>query len=230
MSYIKTILCLACSRKMSGYCVAGKEVKAGQYGDWIRPVSRRKDQEISETERRCAGGQKANVLDVLRIRFAAHVPVHHQTENHLIDGDQVWSRIGKATWDDVRSALDNLKGPIWANGYSSGHGLNDRVPDSIAKKFGSSLLLLEVSELQLSVAMESSPGRAPKRKVRAHFRFSGISYVIAVTDPDWESSYKQKGDGDYLIGDAILCISLGEVFEGYAYKLVAGIFTKKTCR
>jgi hypothetical protein len=33
-----------------------------------------------------------------------------------------------------------------------------------------------------------------------------------------------------LFGDAILCISLGETYAGYAYKLVAGIFTKKTCR
>jgi hypothetical protein len=107
--------------------------------------------------------------------------------------------------------------------------MNDRVPASAAKTLGSSLLLIEVSELQLSVATESVPGRSPKRKVRAHFRFSGASYVIAVTDPDWESKYKQMREGDYLIGDAILCVSLGEVYSGYAYKLIAAIFTKKTC-
>jgi len=230
VSYEKTILCLACSRKLSGHCVAGKEVTADGYGDWMRPVSRRKDQEISDTERRCEGGRKANVLYVLRIAFTGHVPAHHQTENHLIDEGSTWSCVGEATWDDVKSAVDRVKGPIWGNGYSSSHGLNDRVPASVAKTFNSSLLLLEVSELQLSVAVESSPKRPPKRKVRAHFRFSGTSYVIAVTDPGWESTYKQKGNGDYLIGDAVLCISLGEVFEGYAYKLVAGIFTKQTCR
>lgn len=111
----------------------------------------------------------------------------------MIDDNYTWSRVKRGTWDDVRSAVDRLRGPIWENGHSSGHGMNDRIPASAAKALDSSLLLIEVSELQLSVATESVPGRSPKRKVRAHFRFSGASYVIAVTDPDWESSTSKCG-------------------------------------
>jgi hypothetical protein len=38
---VKRIVCLANSRKMSGRCLAGRELINGLPGGWVRPVSAR---------------------------------------------------------------------------------------------------------------------------------------------------------------------------------------------
>ena len=57
MKYTKRIVCLANSRKMSGRCIAGKEVLDTGYGEWIRPISKRETAEISEEEMRFENGE-----------------------------------------------------------------------------------------------------------------------------------------------------------------------------
>lgn len=47
-----------------------------------------------------------------------------------------------------------------------------------------------------------------------------------MTDPLVEQAYFQKADGEYPLSNALLCISLGEVFHGFAYKLAAAVITK----
>lgn len=66
-----------------------------------------------------------------------------------------------------------------------------------------------------------------KRVVRAEFIYNRTNYRIAVTDPVIEREYKSRGDGRYEVQSVYLCISLGELFNGYAYKLVAGLFTRR---
>ena len=56
MNYMKRIICLANSRKMSGRCVAGFEIGADRIGEWIRPVSDRPSEEISLADRRFKDG------------------------------------------------------------------------------------------------------------------------------------------------------------------------------
>ena len=49
--YEKTIVCLANSRKPSRRCLAGKTYENGRVGEWVRPVSSRPNQEISNCDR-----------------------------------------------------------------------------------------------------------------------------------------------------------------------------------
>ena len=74
----------------------------------------------------------------------------------------------------------------------------------------------------VKVAIEGAEFR--KRKVRARFSFNRELYQLSVTDPIVERRYLMGQDGEYYIGEAVLCISLGELYEGFAYKLVAAIF------
>ncbi len=47
----KRIVCLANSRKLQGRCIAGRELVSGKPAAWIRPVSDREHEEVSEYER-----------------------------------------------------------------------------------------------------------------------------------------------------------------------------------
>jgi hypothetical protein len=84
MSYVKTIVCFANSRKTAGRCIAGKAWQDGKPGEWVRPVSSRSTHEVSEEERRYENGQDPQLLDILRVPCDAHQPLSHQRENHVM--------------------------------------------------------------------------------------------------------------------------------------------------
>ena len=46
-----------------------------------------------------------------------------------------------------------------------------------------------------------------------------------MTDPKVEAAALKGEDGESAIAEALLCVSLGEVWNGSAYKLVAAIIT-----
>lgn len=58
------IICLANSRKISGRCIAGKIISSNK---WMRSVSSRENEEISEEERRYENGQMPKLLDIIKI-------------------------------------------------------------------------------------------------------------------------------------------------------------------
>ena len=56
MTIVKRVVCLANSRKLSGRCVAGKELVSDRPLRWLRPVSNREHEEVSEYERQYEDG------------------------------------------------------------------------------------------------------------------------------------------------------------------------------
>ena len=100
-------------------------------GGWLRPVSERAGLEISEEERRFADGGQPEILDIVRITFKSPQPVHHQTENHLIDSGTPWVRVGRLAWKDMLPLTEQVPS-LWGTGHSSYHGTNDSVPASTA--------------------------------------------------------------------------------------------------
>jgi hypothetical protein len=224
--YTKTIICLANSRKITGRCVAGKEVGSGGPGAWVRPISGRQTGELSEEDRRYENGQDPKLLDIVRIPMVEPKPHGFQTENHLIDDGYYWTKERQATWGELKAALDKVSGALWDNSSSSYNGLHDRVEEAAANQLGNSLRLIEVKDLKIVVAIEGAEFGNGKRRVRGHFTLNGAQYWLSVTDPVVERQYLAGKDGEYKVGDAILCISLGEPYGGYAYKLIAGVFVK----
>jgi hypothetical protein len=226
MTYAKTIVCFANSRKPGGRCVAGREVDGGQLGSWIRPVSVRTGQEISWDERHYNDGRDPALLDIIEIPLISAQPQHHQIENHLIDPQYYWQKRGTVSWQRIQSAVETVGGPLWRNGFSSSNGENDRVPEAQAHTLGRSLYLVRPEQLVLHVATEGGVFGPPRRRVRAAFQLEGNGYRIVVTDPIVEAECLREPDGQYEVEDALACASLSEGFNGYAYKLAAAIFTK----
>ena len=225
MGYTKTIVCLANSWKPGGRCVAGREQTPDGLGAWIRPVSDRASREISDYERRVERGGFTDVLDVVEIEFIRPIPLRHQSENHLIDRSQAWKRSHRITWTEVSSMVEALASPLWLNGFSSYHGSNDRIPENFLVNYNNSLMLIKPKGLRIRVQDETRYERPNEREVRAIFSAGGYTYQLAVTDPDVKAEFLGMPDGLYNVDSAALCVSLTEAFHGFAYKLVATIFT-----
>lgn len=220
MDYTKTIVCLANSRKTTGRCIAGKQWQSGKPGEWVRPVSMRSTHEISEEELRYEDGSNPQLLDILKVPCNAPQPTNHQHENHVIDQDYYWVKVGTLPWENIQPCLDNPN-TLWGVGEGSYAGINNRIV--VGQEDGISLYLISVEKLQLLVGIKSPEFADSKRAVRGKFIYRGVKYQMDVTDPLIERSYLRQTDGQYNIPHPILCISLGDPYQGYFYKLIAGV-------
>ena len=221
MHGLKRIVYLANSRKLTGRCIAGREwSKEHGAGSWVRPVSVRENQEVSEYERQYKDGSDPRVLDIINIPVLEPQPKDYQTENWLLNPEYYWEKIGAFSRRDLPKLADSIA-PLWIEGQSTYHGRNDKILLQSADSISDSLRLIHVERLTLAVF---NPGEAfgnPKRRVQGQFIYAGTEYKLWVTDPAYERAYLAKPDGIYNIGECYLTISLGEPFEGACYKLIA---------
>ena len=228
MSVTKRIVCLANSRKLEGRCLAGRELTGGQPGLWIRPVSNRPNEEVSEYERQYLDGSDPKVLDIINVPLLEARPRDYQQENWLLDPKQYWVRQGKLSWQDLSNFQEQHgHGPLWINSSSSYSGKNDRIPLAEATALRSSLKFIRVTHLEVRVF---APGEAfgnAKRRVQARFSFDRSPYWLWVTDPGVERQYLAQENGSYQVGESYLTVSLGEPHDdGYCYKLVAAVIRR----
>lgn len=220
MPYTKRIVCLANSRKLGGYCFAGKEILKNGFGGWVRPVSHSNNGGLAPNQIAFSNGILPCLLDIVAVPFVQSAAIHHQKENQLIDMTRPWTWDGSIQQGVLPQLVDNVS-RLWVNGFSSSNGFNDRVAEPTARYLNSSLLLIRPDHLELTKEFGING-----QKVRAQFRFARESYRLVVTDPIVEMALHDQGPGAFspISGDKLfLCISLGEFFNGFAYKLVAGM-------
>lgn len=199
------IIIFANSFKHHQHCVAGKYIKTGQ---WVRAVSNAEGAELTHDQAKCQnphGTYNVKPLQKVLMNFSSHAPLKHQPENYVIDGSR-WRQKYKIADEELRNYLDtpdNLWGSSDRVAYSS--ILSDQVTIT------QSLYLVQVQNLELY--------KNQRDKRRASFSYEGLNYDLAVTDPNFDRIV----DNNMNI-QGILCISLGEEFEGNCYKIVATIF------
>jgi hypothetical protein len=222
----KLIVCLANSRKLSGRCIAGIELVDGKPRGWIRPVSSREHEEVSEREREYQDGRDPQVLDVINVPLIEPRPKSFQRENWLLDPDYYWTRVDRLRTSDLAQFVDDEE-PLWLNVSSTIVGSNDRVPLEQANQLTSSLRLIHVPAVELAVFAPGAPFGNHKRRVQARFDLAGDHYGMWVTDPGYERRFLTQPDGQYALGCAYLTVSLGEPHDGFAYKMVAAIIEER---
>ena len=219
---IKRIVCFANSRKLNGRCIAGKEIlEDGRIGGWVRPVSVRESEEVSDGERRYEDGSDPSVLDIIDVPILSPRPKNYQQENWLLDRNRRWTKVNRVGGWALPSFTDADE-ILWINGYSSNRGLNDRIPFSDTNRLSTSLRLIKVSSLRISVS-EPYKSTSSSPELRGHFHYNKSDYSLRITDPDVENRVKDLGYGEYSVGERFLTISLTEPFEEYSYKLIAAI-------
>jgi hypothetical protein len=90
------VLCLANSKKLSGRCVAGIDVRTGE---WVRPVSRSGDHGAVSFRERQIERSEPQLLDVIEMDLAHEGPTGfdycHARENRWIE-PVPWRRLGRS--------------------------------------------------------------------------------------------------------------------------------------
>lgn len=226
MAVSKRIVCLANSRKLSGRCIAGREWNGRKAGEWIRPVSDREHEEVSEREREYKDGSDPRVLDVIEVPLLKPKPKHYQQENWLLNPKVYWNKVGQLDWKGTLSIVETPD-RLWVNESSTRAGNNDQISFETAKKLKSSLVLIHVKALKLHVLRPGEDFGNPKLRVQGRFEYRGEPYWLWVTDPGYERTYKARGPGQYAIGECCLTVSLGDVHNDNCYKLIAAIIPKE---
>ena len=228
---MRRIVCLANSRKPDGRCIAGKLYAQGKFGSWLRPISAREGEELSEQERQISKGVEPSLLDILEFTINAHKPSGHQPENFLIDTQNKFVKVGRVSAQDLIQAVDKPTN-LWIMGYQSKtYGKNDLVPPNRISEVQNSLYLINPHSFRIQVVQGYY-----KLETRGCFTYLGAEYNLKITDPLVYSDFVAKGIGEYKIEDVLLTISLAEkVFpvvsnlssSGY-YKLIAGVIDIST--
>ena len=230
MSYTKKIVCLANSWKDGGFCFAGKDVDDNGYGNWIRPVSNRTTQEITDKMQTCADGTKPQLLDVVVVPLREHAPTNHQTENYLI-ANGVWEKAGRLTFGSLPTLLDRPD-TLWENGDCTYLGAHNQMHVNRATKMPNSLYLIKPQSI--AVIIHPPYSENGNSRIYAEFEYNKTTYKLNVTDPAIKARYdlEQLKPSDKArrhplsSKDVFLCVSLAEEFviKNCCYKLVAGVF------
>jgi hypothetical protein len=209
----KSIICLANSRKLNARCIAGKDILDNK---WIRPVSSFPTGELSLEEIKYADGSIPKLLDIIEISFESPLPKIGQPENILIK-NMPWLKKGTFNKDEIDNLVDSPD-ILWTN---TPH--NDRVTSQIESmaEIKNSLYFIKVEELKIKKT-SSIRGRS---QIRVIFNYNKFEYDLVITDLLVEREFENKQEGSYTLhsNNIYLCISLGEEFQGYHYKLVASI-------
>ena len=226
MPVTKRIVCLANSRKLCGRCIAGAELAGSEpTRRWLRPVSAREHQEVSEYERQYKDGSDPGLLDIIDIPLLGAQPRNYQRENWLLNPKHYWQKVGTLPWSDLYDIAEST-GTLWQNDCHTNNGQNDRIPLPQACSENHSLKLIHVDSMKLRVFAPSAAFGNGERRVQARFCFSGIDYALWVTDPRIERACLAKTDGDYPFGERFLTVSLGDPFNARCHKLVAAVIQR----
>ena len=201
----KTIVVLANSVKHNKHCVAGKCINTKE---WIRPVSDSFGKELTNQQTTYSNKYGQYIVkpkQKIEMNFQSQVPLIHQPDNYLIDNNQ-WIQRYKIDDAELYEYLDTPTS-LWGN--------YNRIPyaDIINKQIviSQSLYLVKSENLTLYYTKD--------QKRRAKFNYNSIGYDLPATDPEFD---KIISDGKSISG--IICISLGEEYNGFCYKIVATLF------
>jgi hypothetical protein len=226
VGYVKQIVCLAHSVKNGGLCIAGREVLADGFGDWVRPVSSRPSEELTYLEYRFADGSGPQLLDVLEIGLDRPVPRGHQVENHLLDRAVKWRKLAEVSFDLLEWMAQEPE-TIWgdAEEHTSGGFLNCMRAEA-AEREPASLYLLQVPDFSVWVGL----GADGMKVFYGVFRWHGSLYKLKVTDSVVRDRFAGCGKGTHRLPEfrrTYVCVSLTKAWEGdgRCHKLIAAVLT-----
>ena len=217
------IVCLANSYKHDHRCVAGISLDTKQ---WVRLVGQTVPGCLTLKETCYPDGREAALLDVFEAELGERCGTNCHPEDVFVTS-KPWRPLRR--FDEPRDArflsAYVSKGPAILQGYGD-RVYGRKIEGTPVEK---SLELIHAENLWWWIREEND-----KRKNRAIFRSGHVvraCYDLAVTDPVWLEKLRPLPLGIYPHAHfhddkkmkTLLTVSLSEPFEGFHYKLVAGV-------
>jgi superfamily I DNA/RNA helicase len=210
------MIVLANSRKQNGSCVAGKIMDGkNRSGDWLRPVSTSPMGEIAYLDTLYNDGTALRPLDIVEFEYGAFQSHANQPENVLFENFH-WKKIRHASFSELEKFQD--ENPHFLKILNTGR--NDRVLEVEAAKFGESLGLIRVANAKLVLVQSEY-----RKQLRIIFTHQKTTFNLAVTDRAVEKKYLNQKESEHLLPKAYICVSVGEPYHGYCYRLAACVMT-----
>jgi hypothetical protein len=203
-------LVVANSRKLGGRCLALIDLKAGVL---VRPVSDTEHGELSRAFCMAYANEERRWIepgDIVLMNLGPQQTSSWQRENHVVNpGDIPTLRIARETkaYSDIIELLPRI---LDAEDFILGGDIKYLMPNQVSRN-SPSLEVRLVTELQI-VPKVGSPG-----SLVANFVYRGKNFALPYT-----GGQKEINVGTQL-PVAFICLSLGELFSGRHFKLVAGI-------
>lgn len=217
----RTLVILANSVKHHLHCVAGKDINTKE---WVRPVGNDDGEALSDEQSSYVNKEKnwrVKPLDKITMEFSKHVPLTQQPENYLISKEK-WTSNFKIERNDLAQYIDTPEN-IWLDTSTNSNRVTSSFVTSKKIVITQSLYLIKIKILNLQISTENIDG-VDKRKLKGSFEYNSVMYEdLTITDPKIWSEYKEKALGKYELKDIYLCLSLGEEFHGFYYKIIAAI-------
>lgn len=222
MTMEKLFICLANSKKFTERCIAGIElVRSSREGykydivrnennspKWIRPVSGDQGGAVSS-----ALVDHLNLLDIVRVNVTALTPEGYQSENVLFDDDplKIIDKIQRMPLLIEQLLAVNISILFINRGAAVSVGDITQLDHS----------LLFVKPENVEVYQTTSVAGNPQ--IRAKFAFNGNTYDLPITDIDFENRFSNNSMLLDSCSHIYFTISLGVEFNGWHYKLIAGV-------
>lgn len=215
----KTIICLANSYKYGGRCVGGVEieldkekaaykVKRDSRGIpiWIRPISSLEHGEIPSSL-----VDDVRILDVLEIDVLSPCPNSSHSENYKYSSIKKLSNVKKSA-SNLNGLCDTYHDKIF---YNRGKA----VPNEVFENGNYSLMFIKPDKAVLYKDFTNDE----LGKLRMKITHNDNVYDLPVTDPVFLSKKEKFSGAEQTMGDCYLTVSLGEEWDEWHYKLIAGV-------
>jgi DNA-binding MarR family transcriptional regulator len=224
--YIREIIILANSIKHNGRCIAGKDIKSGE---WVRIVPLNENRAFTDAELYELYGDRKGpeLLDIISIAFSYKKPLNYHPEDEYIKSESKWEKTGSiANVEDINKLVDTED---WVSNTTNISGKSDRIESA---HFDTNKLLISLQLIRLDGYKNRPVIKYQYKQNKNYYRprlcfdLNGYNYDLVVTYP----KYRILNDdpGPESLGNCYIVVGLSEGYEdGYHYKLVVGIIPIK---
>ena len=211
-------VCLANSMKEGGKCMAGIElneellpVMKNGIPKWLRPVCNTPHGEIPDWL-----AAPFVLLDILSVDILALKPQGYQTENFAFD-ERSMRKVSSFPFPNL-DALCSSCDMIFGN-------TGKAISEEFISQLDHSLMLVKACEFH--PYLQPNPNRKNKPQIRMRFMYQGNEYDFPITDPVFRYEFCENQLLLKDIKEIYLCLSISIAWEGWHFKLIAGIFYEK---